>query len=223
MFEDQPMALRQRVADLASHAYQKGQPSEWFETLYCEANGDTTQIPWAKLSPHPYLLDWLTTHSIQGANQRALVIGCGLGDDAEILAEKGFQVTAFDIAPTAIAWCQQRFPQSTVEYAIADLFALPDHWLHAFDLVIEIRDIQALPLTVRAEAIQAVASTVASQGTLFIVTRVRETEEAPDGPPWPLSERELSQFQAQGLTERDRALYLVSDHPPVKQLRVIYK
>ena len=29
----------------------------WFEVLYAEAQGDATQIAWAKLAPHPYLQD----------------------------------------------------------------------------------------------------------------------------------------------------------------------
>ncbi|NET48604.1 MAG: class I SAM-dependent methyltransferase [Merismopedia sp. SIO2A8] len=228
MFEEKPQSLQQQVADLSSQAVQSGQPTSWFEPLYQEAQGDTTKIPWAKLAPHPYLQDWLTSHfaqkdTSQEQAKRALVIGCGLGDDAEALAKLGFQVAAFDIAPTAIAWCHQRFPESPVEYAVADLFELPNHWHHAFDLVVEIRDIQALPLNVRANAIRAVAETVAPQGQLFLVTRIRPTLTPPDGPPWPLTEDELAQFQQWGLEERDRTRYTVSEQPAITQVRLVYQ
>lgn len=92
----------------------------WFEVLYAEAQGDATQIAWAKLAPHPYLQDWLTNYKPSASEQKALIIGCGLGDDAEALAKLGFEVTAFDISTSAIAWCQQRFPDSTVNYLVAD-------------------------------------------------------------------------------------------------------
>ncbi|WP_313934260.1 MULTISPECIES: hypothetical protein [Nostocaceae] len=41
-----------------------------------------------------------------------------MGDDAEAPAKLGFEVTAFDISPTAISWCQQWFPDSSVNYVI---------------------------------------------------------------------------------------------------------
>ncbi|NEU84709.1 class I SAM-dependent methyltransferase, partial [Nostoc sp. UIC 10630] len=135
MFEQQSENLQLHVKQLASAAQQKSEPSAWFEVLYAEAQGDTTHIPWAKLAPHPYLQDWLTNHQPFASQQKALVIGCGLGDDAEALANLGFEVTAFDISPTAIAWCQERFPNSTVNYVVADLFAVPAQWHQAFDFV----------------------------------------------------------------------------------------
>lgn len=223
MFEERPAALRQRVQELATEATEAGRPSDWFEVLYQESQGDTQQIPWAKLTPHPYLSAWLESEAIRGDGKTALVVGCGLGDDAEALAALGFSVTAFDVAPSAIAWCQQRFPDSPVTYQVADLFALPEAWSQVFDLVVEIRDIQALPLSVRADAIKAVAATVAPSGQLLVVTRVRDTETEPSGPPWPLSDSELSQFLSWGLVERDRTLFTVSDDPPVTQARLIYQ
>ena len=223
MFEERPAALRQRVQELATEATEAGRPSDWFEVLYQESKGDTNQIPWAKLTPHPYLSEWLDQQGIQGDGKTALVVGCGLGDDAEALAAVGFTVTAFDVAPSVIAWCQKRFPDSSVQYQEADLLALPSDWSQAFDLVVEIRDIQALPLSVRTDAIKAVATTVAPAGSLFLVTRIRPTEAPPEGPPWPLSEAELHQFQESGLTERQRTVFTVSDHPPVTQVRLVYE
>lgn len=91
MFEQQSENLQLHVKQLASAAQQKSEPSAWFEVLYAEAQGDTTQIPWAKLAPYPYLQDWLTNHQPFASHQKALVIGCGLGDDAEALAYLGFE------------------------------------------------------------------------------------------------------------------------------------
>ncbi|WP_088241493.1 class I SAM-dependent methyltransferase [Calothrix rhizosoleniae] len=222
MFEEQPQHLQQKVKRLATEAVKSSEPSAWFEVLYADAQGDATQVPWAKLAPHPYLQDWLTLRKPSGQGNSALVIGCGLGDDAQALSELGFQVTAFDISPTAIAWCKQRFPNSTVNYAIADLLMLPQQWQNTFDLVIESRNIQALPLNVRSQAIQSVASMVAPMGTLLVITRFREQEAATDGPPWPLSTSELAEFSPLGLQESERVTFRESQPQEVQQLRIEY-
>jgi 2-polyprenyl-3-methyl-5-hydroxy-6-metoxy-1,4-benzoquinol methylase len=223
MFEQQPEELRQKVKSLATEALNKSDPSGWFDRLYSQANGNPQQVPWARLQPHPYFQDWLDKNKPQGNNRSALVIGCGLGDDAEALAELGFNVTAFDISPTAIAWCQQRFPNSPVTYIVADLFALDPSWRHQFDLVLECRNIQSLPLNVRSTVIDAIASLVATEGTLLVITRFRQTEAEPDGPPWALSERELAQFQDLGLEEVHRDTFIEAENPSVEQLRIKYR
>ena len=223
MFEKQPQNLQQRVKQLATQAIEDSNPTAWFDVLYSQSQGDVTQIPWAKLTAHPYLQDWLTTNNPQGQGKSALVIGCGLGDDAEALATRGFQVTAFDISPTAINWCQQRFPNSCVKYVVADLLALPSQWEQAFDLVVEIRNIQALPLNIRSTVITSVASVVAPAGTLLLINRFRETEVEPDGPPWPLSSSELAQFTQLGLQELNRIVFFESDRADIPQLRIQYQ
>ncbi len=222
MFEEQPQQLQQKVKELAAEAVESSQPSAWFEPLYADAQGDATQVPWAKLAPHPYLQDWLTLRKPEGQGHSALVIGCGLGDDAQALSELGFQVTAFDISPTAIAWCKQRFPNSTVNYAIADLLLLPPQWQNTFDLVIESRNIQALPLNVRSQVIESVASMVAPRGTLLVITRFREQEAPPSGPPWPLSASELAQFSRLGLQESQKVTFWEPEHKEIQQLRIEY-
>ncbi len=166
MFEQQRENIL-HAKQLASVALQKSDPSSWFEVLYAEAQGDATQIPWAKLAPHPYLQDWLTNHQPLASGQKALVIGCGLGDDAEALAHQGFEVTAFDISPSDRAWCQERFPNSTVDYVVADLLAIPSQWHQAFNFVFECRNIQSLPLNVRSCVISSVAFVVAPGGTML--------------------------------------------------------
>ncbi|WP_371357334.1 class I SAM-dependent methyltransferase [Hydrocoleum sp. CS-953] len=175
--------------------------------LYSEAEGDAGQIPWARLTTHPYLQEWLDISQPQGEGRTALVIGCGLGDDAEGLAKLGFQVTAFDISTKAIAWCQERFPNSSVNYVVADLLALNSEWHRKFDLVIESRTIQALPVEMRSQVINCIAPLVANRGTLLVITRIRDNDSVPDGPPWPLSEKELAEFIELGLQEVRRNLF----------------
>ena len=176
----------------------------WFEPLYAKADGDENQVPWALPEAVPYLTQWIARTSADrlekaGSRQSAVVVGCGLGNDAEALAEAGFEVTAFDVADSAIAWAKQRFPSSNVNYVTADLFDLPSEWKHHFDVVFEFRTLQALPISVRKEAIDQIAVLAKPGGTLLLATYVRDSESVPDGPPWPLSEQELAWIEATGL------------------------
>ncbi|MEM1171771.1 MAG: class I SAM-dependent methyltransferase [Cyanobacteria bacterium P01_H01_bin.35] len=222
MLEEQAEAIQQKIKKLATES-QKADPTAWFDILYSEAEGDAGQIPWARLTTHPYLQEWLDISQPQGEGRTALVIGCGLGDDAEALANLGFQVTAFDISTNAIAWCQERFPNSSVNYLVADLLALNSEWHRKFDLVIESRTIQALPVGMRSQVINCIAPLVASKGTLLVMTRIREDDSIPDGPPWPLSDKELAQFIELGLQEVRRDLFLSEvGEKTIEQVRIEY-
>lgn len=92
---------RTRARELATDFINRGDPKGWFEALYAEASGNAQHIPWADLVPNPQLVNWtvnwtvnwIDANAVRGAGQRALIVGCGLGDDAELLAERGFNVT----------------------------------------------------------------------------------------------------------------------------------
>lgn len=156
-------------------------------------------MPWSRTDPHPLLAQWLPTFG-PGDGRSAVVVGCGLGADAEFVAAQGFVTTAFDISATAIRTAAGRHPRSPVRYRTADLFALPEEWLQAFDLVIEIITLQALPVSLRGRAVAAVASLVASRGTALVVENVRDDgEPLPDRPPWPFSRTEIASFTHHGL------------------------
>jgi SAM-dependent methyltransferase len=167
----------------------------WFERLYAAAEAGEASVPWNRGGPNPFLEQWVLERAGDGDGRRALVIGTALGDDAEMLAGRGFAVTAFDVAPTAIEAARRRFPSSAVEYVVADLLALPGEWRGAFDLVAEAITVQALPLSLRDRAIDAIASTVAPGGTLVVVSGIHDGSGERDGPPWPLTRSELDRFE----------------------------
>jgi SAM-dependent methyltransferase len=175
-----------------------------FEEIYARAGEDFGAIPWAALSPNPALVSWLSQHPSTGG-PRALVIGCGLGDDAEEAARRGYRVTAFDLSPTAIRHCHERFPGSAVDYQVADLFSLPARWNGAFSLVVEIRTLQSLPLPQRADAAAAIAATVRPGGQVFVRCLARDDGEPPVSRPWPVSRGELRGFIKAGLREAEFA------------------
>lgn len=208
--------------EIAYRHLKAGEPLGWFDALYCRAGDDAAIIPWADLIPNPNLVDWLE-HNPRAVRGRALKVGCGLGDDAEELARRGFETTAFDISAAAIAWCRRRHPQSPVTYVVADVFSAPAEWQSGFDFVLESYTLQVLPRDMRADAVRCIASFVAPGGTLLVVTRGREPNEFEGKMPWPLIKDELSRFKSAGLKEISFEDYLDSEDPPVRRFRATYK
>jgi SAM-dependent methyltransferase len=179
-----------------------------FEEMYAAAGEDLAAVPWAGLRPRPELVEWLDGDGA-GLGGTALVIGCGYGDDAEELARRGFAVSAFDSAPTAIARARERFPESAVDYRVVDLFDLPAEWGGGFDLVVEIRTLQSLPIEERAAAPAAVAATVTPGGRLWLFVLGRATHVPGGTRPWPLVPDELAGLERAGLeweSRRDQPL-----------------
>jgi SAM-dependent methyltransferase len=156
-------------------------------------------VPWDRGEPSPYLTGWAAARALRGNGRPAIVVGCGLGDDAEFFAGLGFQTVAFDISPTAITSARRRFPGSAVRYEVADLLHPPAAWNQAFHLVVESLILQALPDPPRRDAIARLGSLVAPGGTLITVARAREPAETVDGPPWALSRAEIDALAVSGL------------------------
>jgi SAM-dependent methyltransferase len=214
---------RARARDIAQRHLATGDALGWFEALYARSAGDASIIPWADLMPNPNVVTWLDQHQVVGAGREALKIGCGLGDDAEELARRGFSTTAFDISASAIVWCRRRFPQSPVAYAVEDLFRAPIAWRSKFDFVLESYTLQVLPPSLRRAAISHIAAFVASRGTLLVVSRGREPDEPQGEMPWPLTKEELTDFLRLGLKQVSFEDYLDDEEPPVRRFRVVYR
>ena len=218
------MPDRAEARAMAEKHLARGDALGWFEALYAAASGDTGIIPWADGKPNPNLVSWLDAHPLP-AGRRAIVVGCGLGDDAEELARRGLDVTAFDIAPTAVAWCRRRFPASRVEYVEANLLHPPATWEGGFDFVFEAYTLQALPPSLRPDAIRSLAKLLAPDGQLLLVCRAREVDEPEGQLPWPLTREELDRLTtAAGLTEQSFEDFLDdTESPPVRRFRCVYR
>ena len=212
---------RQFARKLAKEFIEKGDSLGWFEALYAE--GDASKIPWADQKVNPNFEAWLLQRQLQGRGKKALKVGCGLGDDAERLAELGFGVTAFDISPTAIDWCRRRFPQSKVRYLVQDLFQAPEEWKGAFDFVLESYTLQVLLPDRRKAAIRSISRFVTPGGMLLVIARGRKPEEPKGEMPWPVIREELKEFEACGLQEVNFEEYVDKEDPPVRRFRVEYR
>jgi SAM-dependent methyltransferase len=184
--------LRRDIDD----AIAAGEPTAWFETLYAAAANGTATVPWDRGAPAPLLVQWAQNRqpAIDGTGKRALVVGCGLGDDAAFIATLGFDTIAFDISESAIRAARNRFPGSGVQFVTADLLDPPAEWRDAFDFVLESRTVQALPDPPRRQAIENIGPFVAPGGTLLVMAFARDDDALAAGPPWPLSRAEIDAF-----------------------------
>jgi SAM-dependent methyltransferase len=182
---------------LSAESYARGEPTDWFETLYAEAAEGRAIVPWDRGAPNPQLAEWAA--GVDGAGRTAMVVGCGLGRDSEFLAALGFRTTAFDLSETAIETAKRRHPGTPVSYEAANLLDLPLRYRGAFDLVVESYTVQSLPDPPRGEAIAAVSTMVAPGGTLLVIAAAGDVEDPP-GPPFPITRREIDAFATDGVS-----------------------
>ncbi|MFI6902723.1 methyltransferase domain-containing protein [Nonomuraea sp. NPDC050394] len=184
---------------LAAESLAGGDATGWFEKLYAEAASGEAVVPWDSGTPHPLLVEWSQgSQGSSGDGRRAMVVGCGLGDDAEYVAGLGYATTAFDVSESAVKGARTRFPASAVDYSAADLLDLPGEWRGAFDLVVEIMTVQALPEDLHLGAIAAVRELVAPGGTLLVIASARDEGGPVYAPPWPLTPSEVAAFGEDG-------------------------
>ena len=207
-----------RADELSSEAISGGEPTAWFDRLYAAGESGEVSMPWDRDEPHVLLREWAEARDLRGEGRRAVVVGCGLGADPEYLSRLGFATTGFDIAPTAVRLARERHPGTSVDYQVADLLDLPSPWRRAFDLVVEIFTVQALPDPPRSAAIPAVADLVAPGGTLLAVAfRHTDGRDVDAGPPFALTREVMDSLAVDGLTvvraeELDGPLWRVEYH-----------
>ena len=120
-------------------------------------------------------------------NRRALVPGAGGGHDAIALARAGFEVTALDIAPHALATFERNRDAAEVHarLAIADFFT----WTPParFDLIWDYTFLCALLPTQRHRWIARMDALLAEGGVLAtLIFPAVEKDADYQGPPWPL-------------------------------------
>jgi SAM-dependent methyltransferase len=218
------MKNRTRARELAELYHAQGDPTGWFERLYAEAREGKAVVPWADLHPNPNLLEYWEKCPIPATGKRALKVGCGLGDDAEQLAAWGFETIAFDISPSAIQYCLDRFPETRVTYVVADLLHPPGAWTCYFDFVLESYTLQVLPPSLRVQAIPRLVDFLKEGALLLLIARGRHENEPKGLMPWPLTRRELDVLALHpALVNVSLEDYMDHEDPPVRRFRAMYR
>ena len=207
-----------RSAELARSAVDDGRPTDWFDELYAEGAAGVIGLPWDRTEPLPPVVEHLARRP-PAPGSSAVVAGCGMGVDAEFLQQIGgaeLEVIGFDISATAIGIARSRHPGTSVDYRVGDLLDLPPEFIGAFDLVLEVINVQALPVDLRPAATAGVASLVAPGGRLVVVQNVRADDEAlPQRPPWGFTAAEIDLFAVGGLQVVSSAQHPMATPGPV--------
>ena len=114
------------------------------------------------------------------------IIGCGRGYDAVMFAQKGFEVTAIDFAPSAISTLQSLASGAGVMINIVetDIFLLTSQFSCEFDYVIEQTCFCAINPSRREEYEQLVKTIIKPNGKLIGLWFPLDKPMDDGGPPW---------------------------------------
>ena len=212
--------VREKLLSMSEAALEAGMPLAWFEELYSTADRDDDWIPWSDGHPNPLLVEWAVGQQDLG---RALVVGCGLGEDAAFLDQRGWDVTAFDLSPTAVEWAKELFSESKIEWLTANLLDLPEEWNSSFDLVLEVHILQAMPEFIRLQASPKLAPLVRNGGHLVCIGRFQTDSGPVEGPPWPLSRSFIESIGENLPMQGLDVCSLPDDEPDVSRFRAVWR
>ena len=210
---------REKMLEIYSASENSNDPLSWFEELYCSSRRDRRLIPWDWMEPHPFLVEWIEENQHTG---RALVVGSGLGEDAAFLYEKGWKVTAFDVSESVVEWASQLHKGKEIDWLVGALVPPEQSWKEAFDLVLEVHILQAIPEEIRNSAYRNLSPLLNRNGLLMCIGRLANgLEEQNDAPPWPLSRDFIHQI-GEGLSEVEFHTAVVPDKEEIRY-RAVWK
>lgn len=115
-------------------------------------------------------LAWALAALEPSMGKRVLDLGCGAGNVAGWLAERGFDVTGIDISPTAIAWARERAIPRTC-FVVGDVVEeIPDE----YDLIIDGHCLHCIIGEDRARLLANVHGALVPGGSFFVATMCGE-------------------------------------------------
>lgn len=138
------------------------------------------RAPWDTGRPEAKLVEAVKDGTIKPG--RVVVLGCGTGTNAIYLATKGFDVTALDVAPTALTIARRKAAKAkvTVRWLVADVLAPPA--LKPFDFIFD-RGCYHGVRRGNAAGYVKTADTLARPGTLMLILAGNANEPRHYGPP----------------------------------------
>ena len=119
---------------------------------------------------HEGELAWMLAALEPRRGNRLLELGCGAGNVAGWLVERGFEVTGIDISPTAVAWATERAIPNT-RFLVGDLVAGIDG---EYDVVLDGHCLHCIIGDDRARMLANVRAALVPNGDFFISTMCGE-------------------------------------------------
>jgi SAM-dependent methyltransferase/3-polyprenyl-4-hydroxybenzoate decarboxylase len=142
------------------------------------ATTPAAQLPWHSDALGAPLVEALAAHTAPG--RRLIDLGTGDGVVAVAATRLGFEVTAVDIAPSALGRARDRVEAagaSRIAFVLGDLTAPPPAGMGAaFDVAVDRGLLHCLPIDQRAAYAGAVTALVAPGGALLIVAHAPGAE-----------------------------------------------
>ncbi|EEF61526.1 methyltransferase domain-containing protein [Pedosphaera parvula] len=155
--------------------------SEW------EKRYQTGDMPWEKGAPSPGLVDFLKANP-DLTKGTVCVPGCGTGHDVRAWAATGFEVTGYDLAPSAIRLSKERTAAAGLK---ADFFQgdfLHDTPAKRFDWLFEHTLFCAINPDQRDQYVDSLLRWLKPEGQYLAVNYMIPDE---DGPPFGTTRQEL--------------------------------
>ncbi len=136
--------------------------------------------PWDSGSPSRWLVEMIEDGTIKPG--RVVELGCGSGTNSIYLATRGFDVTALDIAPTALAMAREKAARAGVKvrWLLADVLAPPA--LEPFDFIFDSGCYHGVRRGNAAGYIRT-ANSLAKTGALMLILAGNANEPRHYGPP----------------------------------------
>ena len=143
-----------------------------------ELRYQTKDTPWEKGEPSPGLVDFLAGH-LELKRGTVLVPGCGTGHDVRVWAKAGFDVTGYDIAPSAIQLSKEKTKAAGLSATFAPGNFLLDPPPQLFDWIFEHTLFCAIDPTLREDYVQATLRWLKPGGQYLAVNYLIPDKEGP--------------------------------------------
>ena len=176
--------------------------AEW-ETRY-----HTGHTAWQRDAANPALLTWLAQGLLRPC--RILIPGCGRCHEVVTLAQQGFEVTAVDLAPSAIQSARQLIENAGVTAQVIQADLLDWDAPACFDAVYDQTCLCALDPSTRPDYERQLFSWLRPSGQLFALF-MQATN--PAGPPFPCDLDTMHQLFQDARWEWQDAEPLSIPHP----------
>lgn len=162
------------------------------DTNFWEQHYQEGRPRWDLGQPAPPFVSWLQSENAPPPG-KAIVLGSGPGYEAMLFAEYGFEVTAVDFAPSAIAQASQMAAERglSIQFLQRDIFDLVPEFAGQFDYVVEHTCFCAIDPSLRPAYLDLVNALLKPDGELLAIFF---THGRPGGPPFGSTPEQIRQL-----------------------------